>query len=141
VKIGSKVNIKLFAFPNKVFRATIEWIAGALDPTTRTARVRCTLDNVDRQLKPEMYAELFISVEEHRAVAVPRSALQRMGEQIMVFVEKGKSPDGRHVFAPMPVTVDESEGGIWVPVTHGVEKGAAIVVEGGILLSGGTEGK
>ena len=141
VKVGSKVNIKLFAFPTKVFPATIEWIAGALDAATRTARVRCVLDNPDRSLKPEMYATLFISVDNRKALAVPRSALLRLGEQVAVFVEKGKAADGRHVYMRTPITVDEGEGGAWLPVSHGLEKGTPIVVEGGILLSGGTDAK
>jgi cobalt-zinc-cadmium efflux system membrane fusion protein len=141
VKVGSKVHIKLFAFPSKVFPATIEWIAGSLDAATRTARVRCVLDNKDHQLKPEMYATLFISVDERKALAIPRNALLRLGEQVAVFVDKGKAPDGRHVYGRTPVTVDEGEGGTWIPVTHGLEKGMPIVIEGGILLSGGTDGK
>lgn len=137
VKVGSNVSLKLFAFPNRTFATKIEWVSGALDPQTRSTKVRCALDNADGALKPEMYATLFISVEERRAVAVQRSALVRLGEQMAVFVEKGKSPDGRHVFVKIPVSVDESEGGKWVPVSHGLEKGTQIVTEGGILLAGG----
>jgi cobalt-zinc-cadmium efflux system membrane fusion protein len=137
VKVGSRVSMKLFAFPNRTFTTTIEWVSGALDPLTRTTKVRCALDNADGALKPEMYATLFISVEERRAIALPRSALVRMGEEMAVFIEKAKSRDGRHVFAKVPVIVDESEGGKWVPVSHGLDLGALIVTEGGILLSGG----
>ncbi len=136
VKVGSRVNIKLFSMPNKVFPAKIEWVAGTLDPATRTAKVRCTLDNADRAFKPEMYATLFISVDERKAIAIPRSALLRIGEQTAVFVEKGKSPDGRHVFTKTPVVVDEAEGGKWLPLTKGPERGALIVTEGTILLAG-----
>jgi cobalt-zinc-cadmium efflux system membrane fusion protein len=53
-----------------------------------------------------------------------------------VFVEKGKSPDGRRIFARTAVTVDEAEGGKWLPLTHGPERGAKIVTEGTILLAG-----
>jgi cobalt-zinc-cadmium efflux system membrane fusion protein len=141
VKVGSKVNLKLFAFPTRVFPATIDYVSGALDAATRTARVRCVLDNPDRTLKPEMYATLFISVEERKALAIPRASLLRLGDQLAVFVEKGKSPDGRHVYARTPVAVDESEGGDWLPIAHGIEEGMPVVVEGGILLSGGTEAK
>lgn len=136
VKVGSRVTLKLFSMPNKVFPAKVEWVAGTLDPSTRTAKVRCILDNSDRAFKPEMYATLFIAVDERKAIAIPRAALLRLGEQTAVFVEKGKSPDGRHVFARVPVVVDETEGGKWVPVLHGVERGARIVTEGGILLAG-----
>lgn len=136
VKVGSRVNIRVFAFPNRVFPATIDWVAGTLDPATRTAKVRCVLDNTDRALKPEMYATLFISVEERKTLAIPRSALFRVGAQTVVFVEKGKSPDGRRAFSRVPVQVDEAEGGKWIPLPRGLEKGAEIVVEGGILLAG-----
>ncbi len=138
VRVGSKVNLKLVAFPNQVFPSKVEWVAGALDPLTRTAKVRCVLDNHNRELKPEMYATLLISVEERRALAIPRSALLRLGEQTVAFVERPSPSPGRHVFVRMPLTVDESEGGQWIPLAHGgIERGARVVTEGAILLSGG----
>ena len=140
VKVGSKVTIKLFAFPERTFSANVEWVAGTLDPATRTAKVRCVLDNADRALKPEMYATLYISVEERRALAIPRSALLRTGDRTSVFVEKDRRPDGRHVYAKVPVSVDETEGGKWVVVSHGVPRGTPVVVGGGILLAGGASG-
>lgn len=136
VKVGSRVNLKLFSLPNKVFPATIEWVSGTLDPQTRTSKVRCVIDNKDRLFKPEMYATLFISVDERKAVSIPRSALIRLGEQTAVFVEKGRSSDGRHVFTRTSVTVDEAEGGRWLPLTRGPERGSRIVTEGTILLAG-----
>lgn len=135
VKVGSKVQIKFFALPDRVFPATIEWVAGTLDPSTRTAKVRCSLDNPDRVLKPEMYATLFISVDEIRTLAVPRTALFRLGDETAVFVEKGVAADGRRTFVRVPVHVDESEGGKWIPV-RGLPKGTRVVTSGGILLAG-----
>jgi cobalt-zinc-cadmium efflux system membrane fusion protein len=136
VKVGSRVNLKLFSMPSKVFPAKVEWVAGTLDPATRTAKIRCILDNTDRSFKPEMYATLYIAVDERKAVAIPRNSLLRLGESTAVFVEKGKSPDGRRIFARTAVTVDEAEGGKWLPLTHGPERGAKIVTEGTILLAG-----
>lgn len=136
VKVGSKVNIKLFALPNRVIPSKVEWVSGTLDPATRTAKVRCVVENKDRLFKPEMYATLFIAVDERKALAIPRSALLRLGEQTAVFVEKGKSPDGRRVFARATVSVDEAEGGKWVPVSRGLDRGARVVTEGAILLAG-----
>ena len=136
VKVGSRVSLKLFSMPNKVFPAKIEWVAGTLDPATRTAKVRCILENAERAFKPEMYATLYISVDERKAIAIPRGALIRIGEQTAVFVERGKSPDGRHVFTKTPVVVDEAEGGKWLPLSKGPERGASIVTEGTILLAG-----
>ncbi len=136
VTLGSKATVKVVAYPNKVFEGKVDWVSGALDPTTRTAKVRCTFDNPERLLKPEMYATVQISVEERKALAIPRSALLRLGEQTVVFVETGKAPDGRRKFERVPVAVDEGEGSKWVPVTHGLEKGQIIVTSGAILLAG-----
>lgn len=137
VKVGSKVTMKVVALPGKSFPAKVEWVSGVLDPTTRTAKVRCVIDNEQGLFKPQMYATLFISVDERRTLAIPRSAILRLGDQTAVFVEKGRSADGRRVFARVPVTLDESEGGKWVPVPHGLAAGTSVVTHGAILLAGG----
>lgn len=135
VKVGSKVTIGLLALPGKPLQATVEWVSGTLDASTRTAKVRASVDNRDRALKPEMYATLSILVDERRALAIPRSALLRLGDRTAVFVEKGSSSDGKHVFARVSVGVDESEGGRWIPILSGLERGTRIVTKGGILLA------
>ena len=137
VIVGSKVNAHLFAFPNRTFPTTIEWVSGTLDPSTRTAKVRCVIENTDRALKPEMYATLRISVDQRKVLAIPRSALLRLGEQTAVFVERGKAPDGRHIYAKIPVVVDEAEGAPWLPLSSGPAKGEKVVTSGAILLAGG----
>ena len=136
VKIGSPVQVKIVAYPNRVFNSTIDWISGTLDPQTRTVRVRCSFDNPDKLLKPEMYATVTISVDQKKALALPHDAIVRMGDQTVVFVDVGKTPDGRMKFERRPVSVDLGESNKWVPVDHGVEKGQRVVVSGGILLSG-----
>jgi membrane fusion protein, heavy metal efflux system len=136
VKVGSKSLVKVVAYSGKSFEGKVDWVSGTLDPLTRTAKVRCTFDNSDHLLKPEMYATVQISVEERQALAIPRGALLRLGEQTVVFVQTGNAPDGRLKFERMPVTVDEGEGSKWVPVTHGLERGMKVVTAGAILLSG-----
>jgi RND family efflux transporter MFP subunit len=136
VKIGSPVQVKIVSYPGKIFQSKLDWIAGTLNPQTRTVQVRCTFDNADKLLKPEMYATVSISVDQKKALALPHDAIIRMGDQTVVFVEVGKTADGRMKFERRPVSVDEGEGSKWVPVEHGVEKGQHVVVSGGILLSG-----
>ncbi len=139
VRVGSKVVVKVVAYSGKVFDGKVDWVSGTLDPVTRTAKVRCTFDNPDRLLKPEMYATVQIAVEERLALAIPRDALLRLGDQTVVFVHVGNAPDGRLRFERVPVAVDEGEGSKWVPVAHGLEKGQRVVMKGAILLSGAAE--
>ena len=136
VKVGSKAIVRVVAQPGRSFEGKVEWVSGVLDPTTRTAKLRCTFDNGDRALKPEMYATVQISVEERKALAIPRSAVIRLGEQTVVFVDRGEAPGGKKRFERLPVAVDEGEGSPWLPVTHGLDRGQRIVTSGGVLLSG-----
>jgi hypothetical protein len=70
------------------------------------------------------------------ARAIPGNAILRLGEQTVVLVVKGMTPEGLLRFERRPVAVDEAEGGDYLPVTHGLEPGDRIVTSGGILLLG-----
>jgi cobalt-zinc-cadmium efflux system membrane fusion protein len=136
VKKGAHVTVKVVAYPQRLFDGNVEWVSDSLDPNTRTAKVRISVDNKERLLKPEMYATVSISVDEHKALAIPRTALLRLGDQTVVFKQIGQAPDGRLKFERTPVALDEEEGGDWLPLTHGVQEGDRIVTSGGILLLG-----
>ena len=136
IKKGARVTVRVVTYPNRIFEGVVDYVSGTLDPTTRTAKVRCTIANPERVLKPEMYATVSVSVAERKALAIPRTAMLRLGDQTVVFVETGNSPTGLIRFERRPVAVDEDEGGDYLPVTHGLERGEKIVTSGAILLAG-----
>jgi cobalt-zinc-cadmium efflux system membrane fusion protein len=136
VKRGAPVSVKVVAYPNKVFTGQVDWISDALDPSARTARVRCSIPNPGRELKPEMYATVSIAVDAPAVAALPRTALLRIADQTVVFVENGTTPDGRLKFSRRIIAVNEDEGGDYVPIVRGVSSGEQVVTSGGILLSG-----
>jgi cobalt-zinc-cadmium efflux system membrane fusion protein len=136
VKQGTECLVKVVAYPGRVFQGTADWVSDTLDPATRTAKVRCKLDNPDRALKPEMYATAALSVDRQRTLALPRSAILHLGDQTMAFVELGKAADGRLRFERRPVSVNEELGGDFLPVVRGIAVGERVVVSGAILLSG-----
>jgi membrane fusion protein, heavy metal efflux system len=136
VKKGARVTVRVVTYPSRIFEGVVDWVSGQLDPNTRTAKVRCTIANPERDLKPEMYATVSVSVAERKALAIPRSAMLRLGDQTVVFVETGSAPNGQIRFERRPVAVDEDEGGDYMPVTHGLERGEKIVTAGAILLAG-----
>jgi multidrug efflux pump subunit AcrA (membrane-fusion protein) len=59
----------------------------------------------------------------------------RLGEGRIVFVEEGRSPDGRARFVRRNVEVEE-DGGEAVAVVRGLEPGDKVVSSGAILLVG-----
>jgi cobalt-zinc-cadmium efflux system membrane fusion protein len=134
VHVGTPAVVTVVAYKDKVFKGQVDWVSGMLDPNTRTAKVRCTFDNADRLLRPEMYSTVQISVDQKRSLAIPRNSLLRLGEYKVVFIEVGADP-GRVRFRRVPVDVDEGEGSQWLEVKHGLEVGQKVVINGAILLS------
>ena len=132
---GAAARISLPAFPGRTFAGEVAWVAGALDPAARTARVRIVLANPDRELRPEMLGTVEIAGRTRDALSVPRSAVLRVGDDRVVFVEEGRAPDGRVRFVRRAVQV-EDEGGDRVAVASGLQPGDRVVTNGAILLLG-----
>jgi cobalt-zinc-cadmium efflux system membrane fusion protein len=136
VRKGAPVTLKVVAYPDRVFSGTVDYISDSLDPVARTARVRCSVANPTRDLKPEMYATVSIGVEGSLVPALSRAAVLHIADQTVIFVETGTAPDGRLKFARRVVAVDETEGASFIPILRGVSMGERVVSKGGILLSG-----
>ena len=136
VEVGARVSVSVVAYPDVTFDGKVDWVPGALDPATHTMRVRCTFENPGRQLKPEMYATVRISVPGRSTLAVPRTAIVRLGEQQVVFVER-EAHDGAFHFERMPVEVDDPGGPrALVRVEHGLEVGMRVVTSGAEVIAG-----
>lgn len=136
VKVGGTVVLEVVAYPGKRFEGTVDWISDTLDPTLRTARLRCRIQNPDRLLKPEMYATIGINVSQGPAVAVPKKAVVHLGDQTVIFVAAGQAPDGRAKFERRPVKVNEDVSGDLLPVSNdAVHEGDTVVVDGAVLLT------
>lgn len=135
IKAGARMSVKVVAYPGKVFEGTVDWVSGTLDPTTRTAKVRCSIPNPEHLLKPEMFATVTIASPGQSKLALPRNAVLHLGDQRVIFVELGPEPNGRIRFERRPVVVDEDEAGDFVPVVRGLSEGESVVVSGALLLS------
>jgi cobalt-zinc-cadmium efflux system membrane fusion protein len=136
LRIGAPAVVRVVAYPGREFQGAVDWISGVLDPATRTIRVRCIVDNLDRALRPEMFATVAVQVPVVSTLAIPREAALRVGDNVVVFIERGRAPDGRMRFESWPVRVDEGSGGPWIPMHEGLHQGDRIVVSGGIQLLG-----
>jgi cobalt-zinc-cadmium efflux system membrane fusion protein len=134
VHVGARAAITVLAYPDKLLEGKVDWVSGSLDPNTRTAKVRCTFANPDKLLRPQMFATVRVSVDQKKALAIPRDALVRLGEYKVVFVQSGDA-DGHVRFERIPVDVDEREGSPWVEVQHGLEPGQLVVTSGSMFLS------
>ncbi len=135
VKVGEPAQIKIVGEGVRVYDANVDFFSDMLDSSTRTAQVRFKLSNADHALKPEMYATATIQVPGREVLAIPRSAAMKLGDQSVVFVDMGKSPEGFERFVRMPVMVDDAVTGDWVPVDHGLDPGMKLVLSGQAVLA------
>jgi len=136
LKAGGPAELRVAAYPDRVFAGRIDWISSTLDPVTRAAKVRCVLSNKDHLLKPEMWAQLAVASDGKPALAIPRTAVVHLGDQAVVFIERGKTEAGLTRVVRFPVTIDDSSATGLVEVKSGLEQGQQVVVAGTQLLAG-----
>lgn len=87
VQVGQEMAFNVLAFPGRTLNGRINYVAAAIDSTTRRLMVRATIDNRDGLLKPEMFANVTIySAGDRPALGVPKQALIYEGSQVRVWV-------------------------------------------------------
>jgi membrane fusion protein, heavy metal efflux system len=129
VQVGDEVTITSESYPGSV-RGRIEYLAAALDPTTRTLQARIAAPNPGERLRKDMYvtAEVQAGVISD-ALLVPDAAVLRDAQNMpYVYLETG---DRR--FESRAVTLGDSEGGR-TNILTGLRAGDRIVGDGGLFL-------
>jgi membrane fusion protein, heavy metal efflux system len=87
VAVGQEIAFSLLAFPGSEFKARINYVSAAIDPSTRRLLVRATIDNKDGLFRPEMYANVTIYSDGDRpGIGVPKQALIYEGEHVRLWV-------------------------------------------------------
>src|SRR4029077_11195655 len=90
VGLGDAAEIRLNAYPDKVFRGVVQDISRVLDPTTRSAKVRVVLPNPDGSLRPGMFTVATIRSRHMRPrLVVPTTAIMRLQDRDWIFLKEG----------------------------------------------------
>lgn len=126
-----KVTARVAAWSDRVFEGEIQSIGAVVDRRSRTVKVRVVMGNTDGALKPGMFAKVTLagsSGEPRQGLFVPAAAVQRDGDESIVFV-----PISDHEFQlrKLETGVSTSE---WVEVKHGIVAGEKVVTTGAFLL-------
>jgi cobalt-zinc-cadmium efflux system membrane fusion protein len=126
---GGECAVTLASYPKEAFKGRIAYLSDALDPTTRTAKLRCVVPNQDGRLKLEMFAAIELPGAKSRTVlAVPVSAVQEINGASVVFVRRGPFH-----FEKKPVRTGEQIGD-WIEIVEGLPSGDVVVTNGGFYL-------
>jgi membrane fusion protein (multidrug efflux system) len=90
IKEGVEVDIKVDAYPERLFRATVGHIGLSANRTTRTFPIRLRVDNRDLALRPGMLATLDLERQRiENAIVVPRDAVLDDVNSKRIFVVEG----------------------------------------------------
>ncbi len=87
MRVGQPIEVTVPAYPDKVFKAKIVWVAASIDPNIRRLPVRAEVENPNLELKPMMLASFRIVVgKEMDALGVPQSSVVYEGSEAHVWV-------------------------------------------------------
>lgn len=91
VRVGETADIRLNAYPERVFKGTISNIGAVLDPNIRTAKVRIEVRNPGLMRIGMFVTATFHGMTEEKRATVPASAILHLHDRDWVFVPAGAS--------------------------------------------------
>ena len=130
-RLGQPVQVKVNAFPGRVFDGKITTIGASVDPNTRRVLVRSEIKDPRHELRSGMFATFVIStgVPMH-SPAVPLSGVVREGDgtqSVWVTADRRK-------FTKRTVKIGDQRDG-YRQILEGVKVGELAATEGAIFLS------
>jgi membrane fusion protein (multidrug efflux system) len=142
IAVGQEVAAKSDAFPGERFDGKVTAIDAKVDPATRNATVRASLQNPQHRLLPGMFA----TVEVHtgtvqRYLTLPQAAISYnpYGDTVYVVDEQGKGPAGKpKLVAEQRFVTTGATRGDQVAVLSGIKEGDIVVTAGQIKLRNGS---
>ncbi len=128
VRPGQKVALTSVAFPGDTFDGLVTGVASAVDPQSRTVRVRIHVNDKNRRLHPEMSMTADIAVDLGQKLSVPKDAVMDSGKRKIVHVMTGAE-----TFTPHDVVLGQEASGFY-EVKSGLQEGDKVVVSGNFLV-------
>ena len=124
VQLGRQVTARSTAYGERRFRGQVAIIDTRIDPATRSVRVISEFDNADEALRPGLFLNVEMVLEERpTALLIPEEAIDPVGDRAFVYVIR----DGR-------AKRQEVKLGLRLPseveIREGVAAGEQVVVRG-----------
>jgi len=133
LKKGMKVEVKVDAYPEKIFQGKVSLISPSIDPSSRTGEVEIEIPNPELKLRGGMFARIKIIIDERKnTLIINEKAILQENSKYYVWVVKDNEVEKRYVDKGI-------EEGKRVEILKGLKEGEKVVVEGGIGLKEGME--
>jgi len=110
VHLGDFAEVRLNAYPDRVFKGRVGNISRVLDPATRTAKVRLELENSGHLMRAGMFATAtFRAQTGQMRPVIPTAAILRLHDKDWVFCPEGGRRFRRMEIQAGPVASDGSQ--------------------------------
>jgi membrane fusion protein, heavy metal efflux system len=135
VKLGQEIEYTVLALPGRTFKANIDYVSAAIDPSSRRLLVRASIDNKEGLFKPEMFANVTIFAgADHTSVGVPKEALIYEGDRVRLWVaHDDKSLELREIETGLT-------NGNLVEVRTNLKAGEKVVTRGSLFIDRAASG-
>lgn len=128
LRYGKIITVRTPSFREDAFSARVEAISDALDPSTRTLKVRARLDNPGRKLKAEMFVTADVDTDDERELLVPTKSVFFQNNAYYLFIDEGNGAYQRR-----EVKTGDSRNN-QVEILSGLDAGEKVVAEGTLML-------
>jgi len=126
---GLSVTMTLDFLPGKLWQGRVDYVYPSLDPKTRTLKVRLRFDNDNRELKPNMFAQVAIHAQsDDDTLLIPKEAVVRTGAMDRVVLALGEGK-----YKSIEVKLGRS-GEQYTEILLGLEAGERVVTSAQFLL-------
>ncbi len=127
--LKSSATFSVSAYPAEVFAGIVTSIGQIVDEQTHTLRIRAELKNPFAKLKPSMFGELTLPVDNKKtALIVPAEALLKIDNADCVFIQTSDSTFEKRVVMANPAPRE------MVEILQGIRDGEKVVVKGAFYL-------
>ena len=128
VKPGQIVKLHTATLPGVTLTSRVYSVSPNMDDMQRSSKVRVMLENPERKLRNNAFAEGVIEIETDETVAVPRSTVLWPGNAPRVYVQKQEGH-----FEPRTVKLGRTGDAFW-EVFDGLKPGERVVTNGAMLI-------
>jgi cobalt-zinc-cadmium efflux system membrane fusion protein len=130
-RVGQQVQVKISAFPGRVFDGKVTTVGATVDANTRRVLVRSEIKDPNHELRSGMFANFVISVGAPlRSPAIPLDGVVREGDGTMT---AWVTADRRH-FTQRIVKIGQERDG-YRQILDGIQVGELVATEGALFLS------
>jgi cobalt-zinc-cadmium efflux system membrane fusion protein len=130
-KLGQEVEVRVPAYPDKVFKGHVTALGAMIDPNTHRQLVRSEIDDPQHLLRSGMLASFVIRVGDPvRSIAVPAEGVVREGDGTMTV---WSTKDGRRFIKRTVKTGLQQDG--WTQILEGLSPDETVVTNGAVFLS------